>query len=94
MVKIICRAVDCIFWEDNLCTSDEITYDPDEGCLTYEVIDDVIPLDDDAEDDWDDEEDIEELDSDDFYYDEEEDIALYDEDEDDLDLYDDDDDNW
>ena len=43
--KIICRASDCIFWEDKLCTSEEITYDPEEGCLTYEVLDDVIDLD-------------------------------------------------
>ena len=51
--KIICRASDCIFWENRLCTSEEIVYDPEEGCLTYEVLDELI--DDDEEDDdlWD-----------------------------------------
>jgi len=90
MVKIICRAVDCIYWEDNLCTSDEITYDPDEGCLTYEVIDDVLTLDDNDEwtddEDWDDEEEPdEEFEKDGFYIEEE---------EEDLELYDDGDDDW
>ena len=54
--KIICRASDCIFWEDKLCTSEEIIYDPEEGCLTYEVLDDMVELDEEEEDEWDDEE--------------------------------------
>ncbi len=37
--KIICRANKCIFWENKICISEEIIYDPEEGCLTYEVID-------------------------------------------------------
>ena len=53
--KIICRATDCIFWEDKVCTSDEIVYDPEEGCLTYEVLDDLIDLDEDDEE-WDEDE--------------------------------------
>ena len=53
--KIICRATDCIFWEDKVCTSDEIVYDPEEGCLTYEVLDDLIDLDEDEEE-WDEDE--------------------------------------
>lgn len=54
--KIICRASDCIFWEDKLCTSEEIIYDPEEGCLTYEVLDDMVELDEEEEDEWDEEE--------------------------------------
>ncbi len=46
--RIICRAKDCIFWENRLCTSEEIIYDPDDGCLTFEVLDDLVELDDDA----------------------------------------------
>jgi len=53
MTKIICRASDCIFWEDGLCSSDGITYDPDQGCLTYEGIEDVLLED---EEEWDEEE--------------------------------------
>ncbi len=57
MVKITCRAIDCIFWEDGHCASSKIIYDPEEGCLTYELLDDVID-----DDDWDDEDLVDELD--------------------------------
>jgi len=84
--KIICRASDCIFWEDKLCTSEEITYDPEEGCLTYEVLDDIIDLDDDDEE-WEDDEllddELEDDDDDLWDDDEEEDDLFADEDEDD-----------
>ena len=63
--KIICRATDCIFWEDKLCTSDEIVYDPEEGCLTYEVLDDLIDLDEEDEEEWEEDELIEDSDDDD-----------------------------
>jgi hypothetical protein len=63
--RIICRATDCIFWEDKLCTSDEIVYDPEEGCLTYEVIDDLVELDEEDEEEWDDDELLDADDSDD-----------------------------
>lgn len=92
MVRIICRALDCAFWDDGLCSSDEITYDPDEGCLTYEIVDDVIVA---GEDEvWDDGDDINPLlneDDDDLYDDELDDMDLYEADEEDL--YEDDD-NW
>jgi len=85
--KIICRASDCIFWEDKLCTSEEITYDPEEGCLTYEVLEDLDDL---EEEEWDDddlidddEEDDEDLDWEDE--EEEEDLYLDEELEEDLD---------
>ena len=75
--KIICRATDCIFWEDKTCTSERITYDPEEGCLTYEVLDDVIDLDDDDEE-WEDDDFLSDEDLDD----EEDDDDLWDDDED------------
>ena len=85
--RIICRASDCIFWENRQCTSEEIIYDPDEGCLTYEVLDDLVDLEDD-EGDWDDEDLIDD-DTDD-----EDDTDLWD-DDDDLFLDDDlDNDRW
>ncbi len=51
MTKITCRAIDCIFWEDGHCSADKIIYDPEEGCLTYELLDDVLDEDDWVEDD-------------------------------------------
>ena len=77
--RIICKASDCIFWEDKVCTSEEITYDPDEGCLTYELLDDVIELDEDEED-WEDDELIDDDDDDD------DDAELWEDDDDDDDL--------
>jgi hypothetical protein len=50
MTKIICRASDCVYWEDGLCTSDEITYDHEQGCLTYEGVDDLLM---EEEEEWD-----------------------------------------
>ena len=75
--RIICKASDCIFWEDKVCTSEEITYDPDEGCLTYELLDDVIELDEDEED-WEDDEliDDDEDDDDDELWDDDDDDDL------------------
>ncbi len=80
--KIICRAIDCIFWENKLCTSEKIVYDPDEGCLTYEVLDNLVDLDDDS-DDWDDDGLLK--DDDDELWDDDDDLFL----DDDLD-----DDKW
>jgi len=78
MTKIICRVSDCVHWEDGVCTSEQITYDPENGCLTYEGMEDVI-LEDDEE--WD-EEDM--LDEEPLEWDEdEEEEDLLDEDEDD-----------
>jgi hypothetical protein len=87
--KIICRASDCIFWEDKLCTSEEIIYDPEEGCLTYEVLDDLVNL---EEEEWEDDELAEEEDEEELDWDEEEDEDIFlDEDEE---FRDDDDDDW
>lgn len=45
MTKISCKAIDCIYWEDGHCATDKIIYDPEEGCLTYALIDDIINTD-------------------------------------------------
>lgn len=75
--KIVCRASDCIFWDNRLCTSEEIIYDPDEGCLTYEVLED-IDLEDDDEEEWEDDEliDDDDDDDDDDLWDDDEDLFL------------------
>jgi hypothetical protein len=83
--KIICRASDCIFWENKLCTSEEIVYDPEEGCLTYEVLDDIVDLEE-EEEEWEDDELVDEEEDADLWEDEEEDFLLdEDEEEDDFD---------
>ena len=81
--RIICRATDCIFWEDKLCTSDEIVYDPEEGCLTYEVLDDLVELDEEDDEAWDDDEllDDDDSDDDDDLWDEDDDLLVEDEDD-------------
>lgn len=67
MTRIRCRDSRCTFWKNGLCTSDEIEYDPDAGCLTMEPREDLIE-EEDAE--W--EEDEEELLEDEEAEDEEE----------------------
>ncbi len=66
--RIICRATDCIFNEKKICTSEEILYEPDDGCMTYQIVDDLV---DDADDD-DLETEDELLDDDDLEWDEDE----------------------
>ena len=36
MTHIICRAMTCLFWEEGVCTSEGIEYEPDVGCLTFQ----------------------------------------------------------
>jgi hypothetical protein len=78
MTHIICRATTCLFWEQGVCTAEEIEYEPDDGCLTFQDMGDLdMEVDDDDfswgdsdddlfaddEDDWeDDEEDDEDWD--------------------------------
>jgi hypothetical protein len=38
-----------------MCISEEIVYDPAEGCLTYEVLDDLVELEEDEDELFDDE---------------------------------------
>jgi hypothetical protein len=72
MTHIICRALSCAFWEEGVCGSEEIEYEPDVGCLTFQDLAELEdaeeggeeldwdsgddPYDDD-DDDWDDDED-------------------------------------
>jgi len=36
MTHIVCRAPICVFWEQGVCSSEEIEYEPDVGCLTFQ----------------------------------------------------------
>ncbi|MGC9334451.1 MAG: hypothetical protein ACP5JJ_09905 [Anaerolineae bacterium] len=66
MTHIICRAMNCLFWEDGVCSSEEIEYEPDAGCLTFQDIGDLeLEAEEDEEFDW--------ADEDDDLYEEEED---------------------
>lgn len=56
MTHIICRAMNCLFWEEGVCSSEEIEYEPDVGCLTFQDIGDLELEEEDDEDlDWEDE---------------------------------------
>jgi hypothetical protein len=58
MTHIICRAINCLFWEDGVCSSEEIEYEPDAGCLTFQDIGDLeLEAEDDEDFDWEDDED-------------------------------------
>ena len=41
MTQIICRASTCLFWQKGVCTSEEIEYEPDVGCLTFQDMGDL-----------------------------------------------------
>ena len=58
MTHIICRATFCLFWEEGVCSAEEIEYEPDTGCLTFQDVGDLeLDEDDDEEEefDWEDE---------------------------------------
>src|SRR5512135_1123669 len=92
MPRIRCNYEGCIHLEGGLCTADEIDLDQELGCLTFsQVEEEEVPVADDLEDEWaedevataedeDEEEDWEDLDEEE---DEEEDDWEDDEDEDD-----------
>ena len=42
MTHIICRASSCLFWEQGVCGMEEIEYEPDVGCLTFQDIGDLV----------------------------------------------------
>jgi hypothetical protein len=82
MTHIICRAINCLFWEEGVCSSEEIEYEPDTGCLTFQDIGDLELEEEDEEDlDWEDEDedlfDDEEKDWDDDDWDDDEDSYGY-----------------
>jgi hypothetical protein len=53
MTQIICRATACLFWEQGICSAEEIEYEPDVGCLTFQDMADLELEDEDDEDlDW------------------------------------------
>jgi hypothetical protein len=67
MTHIICRANFCLFWEQGVCSAEEIEYEPDNGCLTFQDIGDLNLDEGEEEFDWEDES------EDDLFEDEEED---------------------
>jgi hypothetical protein len=74
MTHVICRANYCLFWEQGVCTCEEIEYEPDSGCLTFQDMGDLDLEDEEDEDfDWDDGEDEDEDDDWDNGWEEEED---------------------
>ena len=66
MTHIICRANFCLFWEQGVCSSEEIEYEPDTGCVTFQDIGDLSLEEGEEEYDWEDES------EDDLFEDEEE----------------------
>jgi hypothetical protein len=52
MTRIICRVSACAFWEQGICGAEEIEYELDDGCLTFQ---ELLDLDLDDQDDEDDE---------------------------------------
>jgi hypothetical protein len=48
--------MNCLFWEEGVCSSEEIEYEPDAGCLTFQDIGDLeLEEEDDDDLDWEDE---------------------------------------
>ncbi len=54
MTRIRCRDRHCVFNKNGVCTSEEIEYEPDAGCLTMEPREDAEEVD--EEEEWEDEE--------------------------------------
>ncbi len=57
MTRIRCRDRRCIFNKNGICTSEEIEYEPDAGCLTMEPREDV----EEEEEEWEEDELAEDL---------------------------------
>ena len=55
MTRVKCRRSECIFWDNRICTADEIELDPEHGCLTFEELEDLII---DDEDEWDEDDEL------------------------------------
>ncbi len=68
MTRIRCRDRRCIFNKNGICSSEEIEYEPDAGCLTMEPREDV----EDEEEEWEEDELAEDLEDEDEEEDEEE----------------------
>jgi hypothetical protein len=52
MTRIICRASECVYWEDGICSSEEIEYDPDAGCLAFEDVSEIMVDEEEEPFDW------------------------------------------
>ena len=72
MTHIICRAMNCLFWEGGVCTSEEIEYEPDVGCLAFQDIGDLELAEEEEEELWEEEDDLFEDEEEDEWEDEEE----------------------
>jgi hypothetical protein len=58
MTHIVCRAISCLFWDQGICGSEEIEYEPDTGCLTFQDMGDLeLAEEDEDEFDWEDSDD-------------------------------------
>jgi len=68
MTRIRCRDRRCIFNKNGICSSEEIEYEPDAGCLTMEPREDV----EDEEEEWEEDELAEDLEDEDEDEDEDE----------------------
>jgi hypothetical protein len=55
MPRIRCHYLDCVFLDDGYCSAAAVEIDPDAGCMTYSPT-----AESNAEDDWEDEEEMEE----------------------------------
>jgi hypothetical protein len=51
MTRIICRVSACAFWEQGICGAEEIEYELDDGCLTFQEMIDLDLEDDEEEED-------------------------------------------
>ena len=69
MPRIRCHYLDCVFLDDGYCSAAAVEIDPDAGCMTYSP-----NAESDAEDDWEDEEEMEEWEDLEGEEDEEEDL--------------------
>ncbi len=58
MTHIICRAMTCFFWDEGVCAAEEIEYEPDVGCLTFQDLSEMeLASEDDEDIDWDEDDD-------------------------------------
>lgn len=73
MTRIRCRYLECVYLEGGICTLEEITLDPEDGCLNMETVEDLEVFEEEEE-----EEPLEEWEED---WEEEEEEDLWEEDE-------------
>jgi hypothetical protein len=74
MTHIVCRALACIYWEQGVCGAEEIEYEPDTGCITFQDMGDLeLEKEDDEDFDWEEDDDLFKGDGDNWDEDEDED---------------------